>query len=309
MKEKEFINIIKNTLNSEYIGDDCAFLKDLGIVITQDSLIENIHFKMDYTTPYKLGYKSVMVNISDVCASGAEPKYLTISLSLPKYIDNDFVEEFYKGAKDAANEVEIVGGDITGSQNKIFISVTAIGSAKNRKISSRAYARPGYKIIVSGNHGSSAAGLKLLLQEKNTPEILINSHLLPEAQKDFSKQISTQVKDDYAMIDTSDGLMDALSQIANSSKVVLSVDFEKIPYDKNIHIFDNWENLILFGGEDYQLIAAVPENSLKNIHGYTIIGEVEKAQNNFGVKINYKNKSEFYTLSQVEEKLYNHFKE
>ena len=99
MKEKEFIQIIKSTLESEYIGDDCAYLKDLGIVITQDSLVEDVHFSMKYMTPYQLGYKSVMVNISDICASGAEPKYLTIALSLPKIVDEVFVKEFMKVQK------------------------------------------------------------------------------------------------------------------------------------------------------------------------------------------------------------------
>ena len=102
MNEKELIKIIKSTLNSEYIGDDCAYLPDLGIVVTQDSLVEDVHFKLDFITPFQLGYKSVTVNISDVCASGAEPKYLTISLSLPKYVDENFVKDFYEGAKLAA---------------------------------------------------------------------------------------------------------------------------------------------------------------------------------------------------------------
>ena len=136
MKEQEFIKIIKSTLKSPYIGDDCAYLKDLNIVISQDSLVEDIHFKKDFITPYQLGYKSVMVNISDICASGAEPKYLTISLSLPNSTTNDFIKSFYKGAKDAAQNVEIIGGDITGS-NKIYISATAIGDTRNRNISSR----------------------------------------------------------------------------------------------------------------------------------------------------------------------------
>ena len=80
MKEKEFISIIKNTLKSEYIGDDCAYLKDLGIVVTQDSLVENVHFLRKKITPFQLGYKSVMVNISDIAASGGDPKYLTVSI-------------------------------------------------------------------------------------------------------------------------------------------------------------------------------------------------------------------------------------
>lgn len=308
MKEKEFINIIKNTLNSKYIGDDCAYLKDLGIVITQDSLVENIHFKMAYTNAYKLGYKAVMVNISDVCASGAEPKYLTISLSLPNNINNAFVKDFYLGAKEAAKNVEIVGGDITGSE-KIFISVTAVGTDKNRKISSRANAKQGYKIIVSGTHGSSAAGLRLLMKGKNSPENLIEKHLMPKAQTEFSKNISEYINEDYAMMDTSDGLMDALSQIAQASDVVMSVDFDKIPYDKEIKVFDDYRDLILYGGEDYQLIAAVPENMIKNKDFYTIIGEVRKAKNSCGVEIIYPDKKEFYTLSDVENKLYKHFEE
>ena len=159
MNEKELINIIKSTLNSKYIGDDCAYLEDLGIVITQDSLVEDVHFKMDFITPYQLGYKSVMVNISDVCASGAEPKYLTISLSLPNSVDENFVKEFYEGAKNASDNVHIVGGDITGS-DKIYISVTAIGSTRGRKISSRKNAKIGHKIIVSGEHGSGHNRIK-----------------------------------------------------------------------------------------------------------------------------------------------------
>ena len=108
MKEKDFIQTIKTILNSEYIGDDCACLKDLGIVVTQDSLVEDIHFRRDFATPYQIGYKSAMVNISDVCASGAEPKYLTVALSLPENITKEFVEEFYKGMKDACGNIEIV---------------------------------------------------------------------------------------------------------------------------------------------------------------------------------------------------------
>ena len=308
MKEKEFLQTIKNTLNSKYIGDDCAYLKDLGIVISQDSLVEDVHFKLSYTTPFQLGYKSVMVNISDICASGAKPVYLTISLSLPKNIDINFVRDFYEGAKMAAQNVEIVGGDITGSE-KIYISVSAIGSTKNRKISSRSNAKIGQKIIVSGSHGSSAAGLKLLLDGKKEPQTLVNAHLMPKAQICFSTQIAENAKTNYAMMDTSDGFMDALSQIANASNVVMSVDFDKIPYDQEIKIFDDWQDLIFYGGEDYQLVAAVDENLLKNIHGYTIIGEVLKPKNISGVNINYSDKKEFLTFEQIENKLYNHFKE
>ncbi len=293
MKEKELIQIIKSTLNSDFIGDDCAFLPDLGIVVTQDSLVENVHFKLDYTTPYQLGYKSAMVNISDICASGAEPKYLTIALSLPKYINEDFVKDFYRGAKAACDDVKIVGGDLTGS-DKLFISVTAIGSTKDRKISSRSNAKIGYKIVVSGEHGNSAKGLQFL----NTPsplrgegEKFIQAHLMPVAQREFSKQIASNANYDYAMMDTSDGLADALMQIAKASEVTISIDTSKIPHDKDVDM-----DTVLYGGEDYQLVAAVPECG-----NYTCIGEVKKGKS--GIELD----GIFYT--DIDDKLYKHFEE
>lgn len=300
MKEKELIQIIKSTLNSEYIGDDCAYLKDLGIVITQDSLVEDVHFKMDYITPFQLGHKSVMVNISDICASGAEPEYLTISLSLPKKINEDFVKSFYEGAQKACGNVKIVGGDITGS-DKIFISVTAIGSVTGRKISSRSNAKAGYKVIVSGEHGNSAKGLELLqnkssLHREGNNNKFIRAHLTPKAQREFSKQISQNADSDYAMMDTSDGLGDALMQIAKASGVTISVDTSKIPHDPSVDM-----ETVLYGGEDYQLVAAVPEKLLKNISDYTIIGEVQNGT--AGVYFD----ETFCT--DIENRIYNHFKD
>ena len=300
MKEKDFISIIKQTLNTEYIGDDCAYLKDLGIVVTQDSLVENIHFSLDYFTPYTLGYKSIAVNLSDIAASGAEAKYLTVSLSLPDRIENDFIKEFYKGCKASCqNSAEIVGGDITGS-DKIFISVCAIGSTNGRNISSRKNAREGYKIVVSGEHGSSDTGLKLLQDKQNKPQEIINKHLMPQAQIDFGKTIGENVKEPYAMMDTSDGLMDAICAIANESKVQAEIDFDKIPHNPLIEQFDNWQQSVLFGGEDYGLIAAIPE---KYSYG-TQIGTIKS-----GSGINLKMNGEILHLSSkdVETRIFNHF--
>ena len=325
MKEKELINIIKNVLNSEYIGDDCAYLKDLNIVVSQDSLVEDVHFSLSYTTAYQLGWKSVMVNISDICASGAEPKYLTIALSIPDYIDEKFVEEFYKGAKDACGDVKIVGGDITGA-DKLYISVTAIGSTNGRKISSRKNAKVGYKVLVSGEHGNSAKGLEILQeaarqlgsyaakldssklpQSQQSDKVLspyrpivlspynnkfLLSHLMPVAKTDFSKQISINCKEDYAMMDTSDGLGDALMQIAKASGVRLKIDTSKIPHDASVDM-----DTVLFGGEDYELVAVVPKDL--NVEGAAEIGEVIEGET--GLEIDEK----FY--SDIEDKLFNHF--
>ena len=301
MKEKEFINIIKNVLNSKYIGDDCAYLKDLGIVISQDSLVEGVHFRRDFTTPYKLGYKSVMVNVSDICASGAKPKYLTISLSLPNDINSEFVEEFYNGARYACGkDIEIVGGDITFAE-KIYISISIIGDAAGKNISSRKNAQEGYKIVVCGEYGSSAAGLELLLQNKKEPVKFINAHLEPRAQLEFSQKASENIYRPYAMMDTSDGLMDALSAIANDSNVLLEIDFDKIPYDKDIEQFSNWYDMIMFGGEDYGLVAVVPYD----FNGGIQIGNAKQGS---GVNVHLKDKTIHYSKQDVENKIYNHFK-
>ncbi len=300
MKEKEFISTIKQILGSEYIGDDCAYLKDLGIVITQDSLVEGVHFIKDLITPYQLGYKSVMVNISDVSASGAKPAYLTISISLPSNIETDFIKQFYLGCQKACkNNIKIVGGDIT-SADKIYISVCAIGTTENRNISSRKSAKIGQKVIVSGIHGSSGAGLKLLLSGKKEPKKFIKSHLEPQAQTEFGKYMGENIKEPYAAMDTSDGLMDALSTIANESGVLLDIDFEKIPHDIDIENFNDWQNFVLFGGEDYQIVATVPQD----INIGTTIGEVKQG---LGVNLKINNNYIFYDKQMVEKSIYNHF--
>lgn len=297
MNEKELIKIIKTTLNSEYIGDDCAYLEDLGIVVSQDSLVEDVHFKLEFITPFQLGYKSVMVNISDICASGAEPKYLTIALSLPNYVDEKFVEEFYKGAKEASGDVKIVGGDLTGGE-KVFISVTAIGATKNRKISSRSNAKVGYKILVSGEHGNSATGLKMLLNGSKLEQSskFIKAHLMPVAQRKFSQKIATQITENYAMMDTSDGLADALIQIAKASKVRVKINTSKIPHDKNVDM-----QTVLYGGEDYQLVVAVPKYFLPQDTDLIEIGEI--TDGDIGLELDGK----FY--QDIDDKLFNHFRE
>ncbi len=291
MKEKELIQIIKSSLNSRYIGDDCAYLSDLGIVITQDSLVEDVHFKLSYTKAYEVGWKSIAVNISDICASGAEPAYLTVALSLPEYINTDFVKEFYKGAKDAAGNAKIVGGDITGS-DKLYVSVCAVGKTSGRRISSRSNAKPEYKIVVSNEHGNSAKGLKLLLEGKNERNKFTKAHLTPTVQEEFSRQIAQNINTDYAMADTSDGLADALMQIAASSGLKLCIETSKIPHDPSVDL-----ETVLYGGEDYGLVAAVPQNFETT---GTIIGKARKGQ--AGLEIDRK----FY--GNIDDKIYNHFK-
>ena len=254
---------------------------------------------------------SLVITLGVMKFSGFSLNMMTLaglSLGVGMLVDNSIVilENIYsyraKGAKAkaAAEDVEIVGGDITGA-DKIYISVAAVGSTTGRRISSRANAKIGQKVIVSGNHGSSGAGLKELFTGKKESKF-ITTHLQPTAQRNFAQKIAANIKEDYAMMDTSDGLMDALSAIASESNVLLSIDFDKIPYDKDLEKFVNWQDLIFYGGEDYQLVATVPDT---DIYG-TVIGEV-KAGN--GVEIHYTDKTVLYTKSDVEKKLFKHFKE
>ncbi len=310
MKELEFIKIIQNILSSEHIGDDCAYLEDLGIVVTQDSLVEDVHFKREFSTPFQLGYKSIAVNLSDIYASGAEAKYLTVSLSLPKDIDTEFVKGFYEGAKSALNGAKIVGGDITGS-DKIFVSVTAIGATKDRKISSRKNAKVGYKIIVNGEHGTSGAGLHALLNDVSGYETLKTEHLMPKISSKLSDNIATTATYDYAMMDSSDGLADSLYKIAKNSGVCAYVDFDKIPYNKEIENLSgiDYKQMIFFGGEDYKLVCAISEEDLSKINPdfYTIIGEIiEKNDENY-LKINMNDKIFNFDENKLEEKFFKHF--
>lgn len=310
MREKDFIEIIKNVIGTEYIGDDCAFLPDLGITVTQDNLVEGVHFVREKISAYQLGWKSVAVNISDICASGAKPKYLTIALSIPNDIDNEFIKLFYEGAKACAKnfgDAKIVGGDITKS-DKIMISVTAIGDTKGRKISSRSHAKVGQKIVLAGEYGTSSAGLKVLLG-KDFPELsqsekdyFVNFHNMPQAQVEFSECLAGQEsQSDYAMMDTSDGLADALFQMSTASGVLMEIDFDKIPINSALKKISNFEDLVLYGGEDYGILATTDYAD-----GLNVIGEVKVGN---GVKINYADRCEILTSDDIEKKIFQHFKE
>ena len=294
MKELDFINIIKNQIGEEFLGDDCAYLKELGIVISQDSLIEDVHFKRAWCTPFQLGYKSVAVNISDILASGAKPAYVTIALSLPNDLTPPplplpqgageyFVSEFYRGAKKALCGAKIVGGDITGGKY-ISISVAVIGKTAGRRISSRSHAKVGYKIITCGEYGLSSLGLKELMSGGKN-EHLIRAHLEPQIDEDFSKSRSERINVNYAMMDTSDGLADALFKIAEASDV--SIDAKEIEG--------------MFGAEDYHLVAAVPEEFLSELHDFYVVGEVIERKD-YILKIGERKFKEYDELG-----LYNHF--
>jgi len=288
IKEFEFLNIINNTLTKNaHIGDDCAFLKEYGITLSTDALIEGVHFNTDYMNPYEIASKALIVNISDILASGAKPKYALISLS--GKIDENFVKEFYKGINDTANnfDVEIIGGDLTGG-DKISIAITVIGDTKKRNISSRNFAKDGYILAVSGEFGSSGQGLYEL--KKGLKEsYFINYHKHPVLNKEISNEIALNTSCPYAMMDSSDGLIDCIYQISNKSKVKINIEYDLIPKKT-----DN-RDFVLYGGEDYSLVVAIHPNDFKKIKGLIKIGNCTSGSGIYldGKKIEYKGYNHF----------------
>ena len=288
IKEFEFLKIINNTLSKNaHLGDDCAYLKELGLVVSADALIEDVHFSLSYMNPYEIGKKALLVNISDILASGANPKYALITLS--GALSEEFILNFYKGINEVANlyDVEIIGGDLT-SGNKITISITIFGETKDRNISSRSHAKTGYILAVAGVFGSSAKGLEELKSGIKKSEF-INYHKYPILNKDVSSQIALSAKYPYAMMDSSDGLVDCIYQIALKSGVKINIKYDLIPKKTNNKEF------VLYGGEDYSLVVALHEDDFKKVDGLIQIGICEKGR---GIYLDDKN---------IEYKGFNHF--
>ncbi len=247
-KESLFLKIISKELeNNSYIGDDCAYLKELNLLISHDTLIEGVHFLTSYFTPYEIGKKALLVNVSDILAGGGVPKYITISLS--GKLDENFVENFYKGINEVCKKygIEVLGGDLTGGE-KITVSICILGFGLNQ-ISSRANARAGDCVCMCGQSGSSALGLKLLrngnLDKKNE---FIKAHIEPVLYPEISTALAQKTKSPYVMMDTSDGLYDALNKVSLASGVGFEIEFDKI-----LKKVDD-KNLVLFGGEDFGLL-------------------------------------------------------
>ena len=322
MNELSLIKKISSLIpDSSYIGDDTAYLEELGIVVTTDTLAEDIHFRLKTTSPFDLGYKSLAVNLSDIASDGAIPSYAFVSISLPKYIDENFVEEFYKGINTLASKygVIIAGGDITGAE-KLFINITAIGKTEGYKPARRNNAKAGDVVFVTGNLGSSRAGFEILeneklFKEKISKEIFEKfkkAHTTPEPHVITGREILINSEKTPCMMDTSDGLADALFKIARASKVEIDIDKNLIPYDKdlkkiadikNANLFD-W---ILFGGEDYTLAGCIDKKTYENLYkkGLPVIktGTVSGENKNGLVKIGEK----IITEKTVIDKSFNHF--
>lgn len=263
-KEFEFLNIISKTLSdNSFLGNDCAYLDEYKIAISKDLLVEDVHFSTSFMTPSEIARKSLLVNISDILASGAKPTYALVGLS--GKLNNKFIEEFYKSLNETSKEfnIKIIGGDLTKSE-KIVVSITVLGDYKDRKISSRYNAKNGYIVAVKGEFGSSAQGLNDLINKKEN--YFTNFHKSPTLYPKLSEQIAKNAEFPYVMMDSSDGLLDCLNQISKKSNVKIEINFNQIPAKIND------KNLILNGGEDYSLVVCMDKRDFIKFPNLTEIG-------------------------------------
>lgn len=247
------------------IENDAAQLGG-GLVVTQDSLVEGIHFRLDWTSWRDLGWKSAAVNLSDLAASGAEPEGLLVSLGAPGDTDAERVLELYEGI--AETGVPVLGGDTTAA-DRVLVTVTALG--RSTRVPGRAGARPGDALVVTGPLGGSAAGFLALREEIETP--LVAAHLRPPLRLEEGKRLAAVA---HAQLDLSDGLASDAERIAERSGCKLVVDLERVPVADGVRELamrlatDPWQ-LVAGFGEDYELLAATPDPL-----GFPVIGRCEE---------------------------------
>ncbi|MCG8702005.1 MAG: thiamine-phosphate kinase [Bacteroidales bacterium] len=287
--------------SSEYgVGDDAAVLNfnNKKVVVTTDMLTEGVHFDLVYTPLKHLGYKSVIVNLSDIYAMNAHPTQILVSIAVSNKFTTDMIEDIYDGIHLACSHynVDLVGGDTTSSLTGLTISITAIGEAEEEKITYRNGAKENDLICVSGNLGGAFVGLQLLEREKSVfdkasqaqpdftgHEYALERQLKPEARKDIVDILKEVNVKPTSMIDISDGLSSELMHICKGSKCGCSIFTEKLPIAKEISdSADSLEietlTIALNGGEDYELLFTVPledHDKLKDLEEISIIGHIK----------------------------------
>lgn len=303
---------IKNPTTLYGVGDDAALLDSLGrkILISTDLLIEGVHFDLSYVPLKHLGYKSAVVNFSDIAAMNAKPSQITVSLALSNRFSLEAIEELYAGIKLACDKysVDLVGGDTTSSRSGLVISVTVIGYEDSEKVVFRNGAKETDLICVSGDLGAAYAGLLILEREKSgfvanpdmQPDLEGNDYILerqlkPEARIDIVDILEKEGIRPTAMMDVSDGLASELKHICSQSNVGCTIYEEKIPIDQTTFNTARDFNIdpttcAMNGGEDYELLFTAPItdfDKLKNIPEISIIGHI--TDQNSGLQLVTKN--------------------
>ena len=307
----------KNASTVYGVGDDCAVLeyKDKEVLVTTDMLMEGVHFDLTYIDMQHLGYKSAMVNISDIFAMNGTPRQITVSLAISKRFTVEDIEAFYNGLRLACDKwnVDIVGGDTTSSYTGLAISITCIGEADKDDIVYRNGAKETDLVCVSGDLGAAYMGLQLLEREKTVyyqqveeakkkgdkraleelkdfqpdfagKEYLLQRQLQAEARGDIIEKLRAAGVKPTAMMDISDGLSSELLHICKQSHVGCRIFEKNIPIDYQTAVMAEELNLnvttcALNGGEDYELLFTVPigdHERVKDIEGVHFIGHITK---------------------------------
>jgi thiamine-monophosphate kinase len=282
--EDELIEVIRRLLAEDMpgvklgLGDDAALVEmgsHLG-VLTADMLVEGVHFDRDTTPPADLGYKALAVNVSDVAAMGGSPRYALMSLGLPEDVEASWVVELYGGLREGAREygMAVVGGD-TSRADCVVVSVAVTGEVARNGAVTRGGARPGDRIVVTGALGAAAGGLMLLrapahdvaqAAASDWGRSLVEAHLRPVARVGEGQTLGQSGA--TAMIDVSDGLAKDLGRLCEASGVAAAVVLADIPVALTLkQLADAVPEvdpvaLALSGGEDYELLAALPPHAV-----------------------------------------------
>jgi len=292
----------KSTVKS--IGDDAAILSfgDKETVISTDLLVEGVHFDLSYVPLKHLGYKAVMVNLSDICAMNAMPTQITVSIAVSNRFPLEALEELYAGITTAAKlyNVDVVGGDTTSSTSGLIISVTAVGDVDKDKAVFRSGAKPNDLLVVSGDIGGAYMGLQILEREKEVfkvnpnsqPDLSMYSYIVerqlkPEARKDIISLLEQLDVKPTSMIDISDGLSSEVIHICKQSNVGVDLYETKIPLDPQVistceEFNIDSTTIALNGGEDYELLMTVSQGDYPKIKGnpnLTVIGYMTEKDN------------------------------
>ncbi len=291
--------VTRNPGTKKGIGDDAAVI-DTGrnlMVVSSDILVEDIHFDLSFMPLKHLGYKSAVVNISDIAAMNAIPRQLTVNLALSNRFSVEAIDEFYRGISSACEnyQVDLVGGDTSSSTSGLIISITALGEVTQEEVTYRSGAKENDIICVTGDLGASYLGLQVLKREKAVylanpdmqPELgdfdyLVKRHLKPEARTDIVHELKEAGIKPTSMIDISDGLASELLHIAKESGYGLNIHSDKLPIDDLSFKTAEELNLdpttcALNGGEDYELLFTVDQNDyekIKYLPDITLIGYI-----------------------------------
>lgn len=294
----------KNESTAMGVGDDAAILNypaDTDILVTNDLLLENVHFDLTYVPLKHLGYKAAIVNFSDIYAMMGTPAQIVVGLGISRRFTVEHIEELYAGMRLACEEygVDLVGGDTCASHQGLVISITCIGHAPKGTAVHRGGARDTDLICVSGDLGAAYMGLQLLEREKVASagqkdfqpdfagkEYLVERQLKPEARRDIVKALHEAGIKPTSMMDVSDGLSSELLHICNASDTGCRVYEDRIPIDYQTALMAEELNMNLVtaamnGGEDYELLFTVPlteHDRVGNIPGIKIIGYITKPE-------------------------------